>query len=100
MRDLEKELACRFAFSSEGWGEMLRVLGINAIKRPGSFLVICVFHYEKTPSLRFWPSGNYHCFGCGNDGNRLDFLVRYFNLHLGYKYDPRQGLFQFIKVEE
>lgn len=38
--------------------------------------IICPFHPEKTGSCTLFPAGGYHCFGCGANGNSIDFLMR------------------------
>lgn len=44
----------------------------------------CPFHSggaERTPSLKCYDGrGGYHCFGCGETGSVLDFVMKYFNL--------------------
>ena len=36
----------------------------------------CPFHNEKTPSFHVVPDkGFYHCFGCGQHGNAIDFIM-------------------------
>jgi DNA primase len=35
----------------------------------------CPFHDDSTPSMVCYPDGRYHCFGCGADGDLLDFLA-------------------------
>jgi DNA primase len=36
----------------------------------------CPFHHEKTPSFHVVPDkGFYHCFGCGQHGNAIDFVM-------------------------
>ena len=38
----------------------------------------CPFHTEKTPSFTvFKDKGTYKCFGCGEYGNSVDFLMKY-----------------------
>jgi DNA primase len=47
------------------------------LKKAGndSFLGLCPFHTEKTPSMSVSPSkGMYHCFGCGAGGDAIRFL--------------------------
>lgn len=41
----------------------------------------CPFHQEKTPSFTVTEArGTYHCFGCGEHGNAIDFLMGIENL--------------------
>jgi hypothetical protein len=37
--------------------------------------VSCPFHEDPTPSLQIYPD-HWHCFGCGEHGDRIDWLVR------------------------
>jgi DNA polymerase bacteriophage-type len=37
--------------------------------------VSCPFHEDPNPSCKIYPD-HYHCFGCGEHGNRLDWLMR------------------------
>ena len=38
----------------------------------------CPFHEEKTPSFTIYPkTGTYKCFGCGEGGNALDFVINF-----------------------
>lgn len=47
------------------------------LKRRGKELVgLCPFHQENTPSFTVSPDvGRFHCFGCGKNGDAIDFLV-------------------------
>jgi DNA primase len=52
------------------------------LKRAGtSFKANCPFHNEKSPSFHVNPSrGTYHCFGCGEGGNAIGFVMKYESL--------------------
>jgi DNA primase len=42
----------------------------------GSFKGLCPFHDERSPSFHLRPSvGTYHCFGCGESGDVIAFLM-------------------------
>ncbi|MCJ7812013.1 DNA primase [bacterium] len=46
-------------------------------KKGKSFLGLCPFHTEKTPSFSVDPiRGFYHCFGCGAGGNVFSFVMQ------------------------
>lgn len=56
---------------------------INLKKDSTGYYTNCVFHNDKTPSLRLSDKGNraiYHCFGCGEKGDILNFICRMENL--------------------
>ncbi|MGB9695838.1 MAG: DNA primase [Ignavibacteria bacterium] len=51
---------------------------IDVRKRGESFLAICPFHPDRTPSLSISQKKQvYHCFGCGASGNVFTFLMEY-----------------------
>ena len=52
------------------------------LKRAGtSFKANCPFHNEKSPSFHVNPSrGTFHCFGCGEGGNAIGFVMKYESL--------------------
>ncbi len=49
------------------------------LKRKGSdFWACCPFHNEKTPSFSVSPAkGIFKCFGCGEGGNPIDFVMKH-----------------------
>ena len=50
---------------------------IELRQRGGSFLGLCPFHKEKTPSFNVSPDRQlYHCFGCGASGNVYSFVMQ------------------------
>lgn len=53
------------------------------LKKSGSSLTACCpFHQEKTPSFHVNAQKNfYHCFGCGANGNSINFLREHDNLN-------------------
>ena len=43
--------------------------------------ICCPFHNEKTPSLKLYDGNRgFYCFGCGEHGSVIDFVMRYFCL--------------------
>ncbi len=53
------------------------------LKRAGSNLkACCPFHKEKTPSFVVNEArGTYYCFGCGEHGDVIKFIEKYYNLN-------------------
>lgn len=49
------------------------------LKRAGrNFKALCPFHGEKTPSFLVSPQKQiFHCFGCGEGGGAIQFIMRY-----------------------
>lgn len=49
-----------------------------ALKRSGArYKGLCPFHDEKSPSFIVTPeNGTWHCFGCGEGGDAIDFIQR------------------------
>ena len=41
----------------------------------------CPFHQDKTASMKVKPMDKkYFCFGCGEKGDAIDFVAKYYNL--------------------
>lgn len=63
--------------------DIVQVVGEHVeLKRAGSrFSGLCPFHSEKTPSFSVNPQGQfYHCFGCGESGDVLSFVMKYHHM--------------------
>ena len=54
-----------------------------SLKKSGkNFTGLCPFHKEKTPSFMVDPQTQlYHCFGCGNGGDVISFIMKMENLN-------------------
>ena len=49
--------------------------------RGGDYWGCCPFHKEKTPSFKIAPEkGTWHCFGCDEGGDAIDFVMKIENL--------------------
>jgi hypothetical protein len=48
------------------------------LQRAGrEYVALCVFHSERSPSLRLYPDGHAYCFGCGWYGDQIRWLMEY-----------------------
>jgi DNA primase len=60
--------------------DIAEVVGEVVTLRPaggGNFKGLCPFHDEKSPSFSVRPSvGSFHCFGCGEGGDVISFIMR------------------------
>ena len=63
--------------------DIVDVIGsyVHLKKSGASYMGLCPFHNEKTPSFSVSPGKQvFHCFGCGEGGNAVTFLMKYENL--------------------
>lgn len=60
--------------------DIIEIVGsfVKLKKRGASYLGLCPFHNEKTPSFTVSPAKEiYKCFGCGKSGNSISFLMEH-----------------------
>jgi len=58
--------------------DLIASYGIQVKRAGGSYKACCPFHHEKTPSFNIQPAkGFYHCFGCGESGDVIKFVMKY-----------------------
>jgi DNA primase catalytic core len=63
--------------------DIVDVIGsrIELKQKGGRYWACCPFHGEKTPSFAVNPAhSTYHCFGCGESGNAITFIMKYESL--------------------
>lgn len=63
--------------------DLVKLIGESvSLKRSGTnYTGRCPFHDEKTPSFSVSSSKQlYHCFGCGEGGTAITFVMKYFHL--------------------
>ncbi len=57
---------------------------VRLVRRGREFTGLCPFHQEKTPSFTVSEEkGFYHCFGCNQHGNAVDFIMALEGLDFG-----------------
>ena len=57
--------------------ELIAGYGIQLKRAGGAYSACCPFHHEKTPSFHIQPAkGFYHCFGCGESGDAISFVMK------------------------
>jgi hypothetical protein len=69
--------------------------GVDLHKRGCRHCGLCPFHTEKTPSFFIFPDNRFKCFGCGESGDCIDFVMKLHGLsfpdalkHLGIEQGP------------
>lgn len=57
--------------------ELVASYGVSLRRSGSNWMACCPFHGEKTPSFSINPSkGFYHCFGCGESGDAIKFVMK------------------------
>ena len=62
--------------------DIVQIIGryVNLKRTGSSYVGLCPFHSEKSPSFNVSPSRQmYKCFGCGVAGNVITFIMEYEN---------------------
>lgn len=60
------------------WEQLFQALASPVKPRPsGRYVVSCLFHEEKSPSLVTWADGGFYCHGCGEGGDIVLFAATY-----------------------
>jgi DNA primase len=60
--------------------DLAEVIGNYVTLKPaggGSFKGLCPFHDEKSPSFNVRPGKGFHCFGCNEGGDVIDFVMKH-----------------------
>lgn len=57
------------------------------IKARRNGMAVCPFHNDKNPSMKL--DKPFHCFGCGADGDVIDFTARLFGYEWKKRYAPK-----------
>lgn len=53
---------------------------LNGLQPNRSGYICCPLHREKTPSLKLYDDGSWHCFGCGKGGSSIDLEMELYDL--------------------
>lgn len=51
-----------------------KLVGLTNLSRRAK--IRCPFHSDRTASCTLFPTGGFHCFGCGAHGNSIDFITK------------------------
>ena len=80
---MDKRISQEFISELLGRIDIVEIIGAQVVlqKRGSNYLGLCPFHNEKTPSFSVSQQKQfYHCFGCGESGNTLSFLLNNDNM--------------------
>ncbi|MET4576755.1 CHC2 zinc finger domain-containing protein [Ottowia thiooxydans] len=57
---------------------LITARGVELNRQGSEYKGLCPFHSESTPSFTVVPAkGFYHCFGCGEHGDTIDFVMQH-----------------------
>ncbi len=61
--------------------DVLQAYYFDGSNRKSNNMCLCPFHNENTPSFHFDNKKNlFHCFGCGESGDQISFVQKFFNI--------------------
>lgn len=60
--------------------ELAENLGLELKKSGNSFVALCPFHKEKTPSFTLTKGKGFYCFGCGESGDSIKLYQKLCNI--------------------
>ena len=76
--------------------EIVRGEGVEIIEKRGYHQGCCPFHDDRTPSFFVYADNGYKCFGCGEHGDVITFIMKFKGIgfrdacrYLGIKLNPR-----------
>jgi len=58
---------------------IMRVVEYYGVSLNSKGFALCPFHQENTPSFKVYDD-SFYCFGCGESGTVIDFVMKYFRL--------------------
>jgi len=74
--------------------------GTHVEKQGSSYKALCPFHDEKTASFSICEKRNtFKCFGCGEQGNAIDFIIKKHNFSFKDAINHLQNQFQIMDTD-
>ena len=59
---------------------IVNAAGIELRHNGNRYVGLCPFHADKTPSFFVFPNNRFKCFGCGEHGDVINFVQKFYNL--------------------
>lgn len=60
--------------------KQVKIVSLLTEKPSVTGFIRCPFHGERTASCRIFKDNRFHCFGCGEDGDAIDYVMKTENL--------------------
>jgi hypothetical protein len=58
---------------------LAELAGVSLSRSGRNMKGVCPFHADKDPSFFIYPNNTFHCFGCGANGDPIDFVQRMYS---------------------